>query len=115
MKTRRRVIVLMLINLFALFINYFELSPSIKVSDETHYLLSDGRSNDDSEHFFPFTRFTAKGENGHLEENFLGMGEDIYIQTPYRQFKGIFPDYDISEFLVYTGLIIIVLLVRRFW
>lgn len=126
-KEKRLIIVFMTINIFALFVNHFRLSPSFSIgvypktdevflftdANENKMLNDNSYSNDydlydlrSSKHFYPFTKFIEKENPSYFH------GEDYYLKTRYR---GLFPDYDKSEFFVYTLLIFAVVLVRKIW
>jgi len=121
---RRWIIILMAINLFALFVNYFSLSPKFIIGDyknetevflftdsKERFLISstgglynmDGSSmmyeNRHPKHFYPFVIFYDK---------------DVFNKNKTR-FRGIFPDYDHTEFIVYTFLIFGFFFVRKLW
>ena len=109
-KTEKRVIlILMIINSFALFTNYFGISYKINdtselftksvgiqesyrtdIHDEGNYLTTN------KEHFYPFVDFY-----------------DGYYKT--YTFRGIFAFYDTTEFFVYTLVIFGIVLIRRIW
>lgn len=124
-KDRRILIVLMGINLFALFVNYFELSPKFDIGDYSNkseiYLLTDSKApkllnqmswstrNGNSlmyktrhpNHFWPFTKFYEKA---HFPSSRIKS-----------RFRGIFADFDHSEFIVYSLLIFGVVIIRKLW
>lgn len=117
------IIVLMSINLFALFVNYFRLSPKLEVGEytnkkeyylftdtkETHLLNQSGWStingvslmyeDQNPKYFWPFTKFYDK----------------TYSPTSYikSRFRGVFTDFDHSEFLVYSFLIFGIPIIKK--
>jgi hypothetical protein len=105
---KRTVIVLMLINSFALFVNYFGLSYRIDKTADLftnstgingnyyHYPYDVGYSSN-SNHFYPLVDFTSNN----YPEGFF--------------FKGIFAYYDTTEFIVYTLLIFGFVLIKKIW
>jgi len=129
-KERRIIIVFMLLNSFALLVNYFGLSPKFTTNgtsynesvgtynytneifpltdSKTQHLMSvtsgtyyaDGTSemykNRHPHHFWPFTKFVDK-------------------KYPAYRFRGIFADYDHTEFLVYSLLIFGIIILRKVW
>lgn len=124
---KRVIIILMTINLFAFFVNHFRLSPSFSIgeypktdevflftdakesemlNDNGHHIGYDLYDTRSSEYFYPFTKFIEKENPSYFRS------EDYYLKTRYR---GLFPDYDKSEFFVYTLLIFAVVLVRKIW
>ena len=126
-KEKRIIIILMTINLFAFFVNHFRLSPIFDIGEypktDEVFLFTDAKENKmlndnsysigydlydtrSSEHFYPFTEFIEK------ERPSFTNSEGYYLKTRYR---GLFPDYDKSEFLVYTLLIFAVVFVRKIW
>lgn len=126
-KEKRIIIILMTINLFAFFVNHFRLSPSFDIGEypktDEVFLFTDAKENKmlndnsysdyydlhdlrSSEYFYPFTKFIEK------EYPSFTNSEDYYLKTRYR---GLFPDFDKSEFFVYTLLIFAVVLVRKLW
>lgn len=95
---KRIVIILMALNLFAFFVNYFDLSPVYKNYSNIpvsyyYFTIKDG---DPTTKFYPFTDFSINTNS-------------------YYVFRGIFPDYDQSEFIVYTILIFGVFYIRKAW
>lgn len=131
-KQKRVIIVLMVINVFALFVNYFQLSPKIRFNEYKSekytyqyydiYLLTDAKAtnilnsttnwtweNGDSamyearhpKNFWPFVMFYQKAESSDSKVQF--------------RFRGIFPDFDHTEFIVYTLLIFVVLFIKKVW
>ena|SRR5690554_4466278 len=124
-KQRRIIIVLMSINLFALFVNFFELSPKFNAGNYSNqnyiYLFTDSKApsllnqngwttiNGNSmmyktrhpNHFWPFTKFyeTANSPTSIIKS----------------RFRGIFPDFDHTEFLVYTLIIFGSIFIRKLW
>jgi hypothetical protein len=126
-KEKRIIIILMTINLFAFFVNHFRLSPSFDIGEypktDEMFLFTDAKESEmlndnghsigydlydtrSSEHFYPFTEFIEK------ERPSFTNSEDYYLKTRYR---GFFPDYDKSEFFVYSLLIFAVVIVRKIW
>lgn len=106
----RATIVLMIINAFALFVNYFGLSPKFEnengyktirlFTSATNGTLYPYNSNYDVSHadnFYPFVKFYGNSQS-------FGF-----------YFNGIFPYYDMSEFVVYTVLIFGVLFIKKLW
>ena len=124
---RRIVIILMAVNTFALFVNYFMLSPKSvswtgRAKHEVYWFTdvkAERTLNQDSwttingvstmyetrhpNHFWPFVKF---------HETFELRGHNRHGST---RFRGIFADFDHTEFLVYTGLIFGFILIRRLW
>jgi len=145
----RILIVGILINTFALFVNYFNLSPKFDIDggykndyrsnavyrtgENSFYLFSDsvekglvsnptpiGPRLYDSryeDYFWPFTKFNDKTNS--VVDNYDGNWD--YNKPNYtfyyeaRRFRGIFADYDQTEFLVYCALIIGVIFIRKLW
>lgn len=127
-KTEKRIIIiLMTINLFAFFVNHFRLSPSFDLGEypktDEVFLFTDAKENKmlndnsysdnydlydlrSSEYFYPFTKFIEKENPSYF------YSEGYYLKTRYR---GLFPDYDKSEFFVYSLLIFAVVVVRKIW
>jgi len=113
-KQRRTIIILMGINLFALFVNFFNLSPKIEsntkndlgqlTSTNRYYLLTDSNSySNKTKDFWPFTQFTDS--QPHHGRNY----------TLRYRFYGIFTNFDHSEFLVYCLLIFGVVFIPKIW
>lgn len=104
----RTVIVLMIINSFALFVNYFGLSYRFG-NDADLFTNSNGINGNyihypyetmyssNSNHFYPIVEFTSNSYQG----------------VPF--FKGIFVYYDTTEFFVYTIIIFGVVIIRKLW
>jgi len=111
---KRIIITLMAINSFAFFVNHFRLSPSFTIGDYPNsdkiFLFTDAKESEmlndnghsigydlydtrSSDYFWPFTEFIEK------ERPSFTNVQDYYLKTRYR---GILPDYDKSEFILYT-------------
>lgn len=128
---KRVVIFLMLLNTFALFVNYFGVSPMHTITvedkqpeghtlfyynriyfltdssqhhlhnfeDNTTYLNTDNMyRNNHPYHFWPFTTFKER-----------------HFTKPTYRFRGIFADFDHTEFLCYTLLIFGVVFIKKVW
>lgn len=89
---RRVVIICMVINSFALFVNEFELQGKMKncfkifTNEGDKFVVN-------SEQFYPFVDFTNRD----------------------NCFNGIFPYYDSGEFFVYTILIFGIIFIKKVW
>ncbi|CAM1353705.1 conserved hypothetical protein [Tenacibaculum halocynthiae] len=139
----------MIINSFALFVNYFGLSPEFEVNggkkdtytdnmtyrvgENSFFLFSDSAkksmvkdANDIGvrlyktrykKHFWPFTKFNdettkvVKDYDGNW--NYNKKGHTFYYNG--KRFRGIFADFDHTEFFVYTLLIFGIVLIRKIW
>lgn len=123
-KEKRVIIVLMLVNCFALFVNIFDMSYHITgrsyesyssgdnevyetVNHKTYFLTDNG--NYKKEFFYPFTFYTESTK----KENSTSKYYKKYYT--YKVFRGIFPDYDYTEFLVYSLLIFGIPIIRKIW
>lgn len=117
-KERRRLIILMAINFFALFVNYFGLSPKFKIpfqpNENMVYVFTDsGEARRLGDYFF-----TALDDKMYRRYNptkfwpFTGFYDEEY---PNTRFRGIFADFDHSEFLVYSFLIFGIIFIRKLW
>ncbi|MBA9072595.1 hypothetical protein GGR22_000721 [Flavobacterium gossypii] len=108
-KEKRIVIVLMLINSFALFVNYFGLSPKVdKDCGEAYIFTFTGREVVNYNY-----SYTALYDSD-LFPNFWPFVDFTYPNY-CAPFKGIFAYYDTSEFLVYTLLIFGIVIIRKIW
>jgi sorbitol-specific phosphotransferase system component IIC len=111
-KERRLVIILMLVNFFALFVNYFGIAPSVK--NEKGYslifILTTNCIVDDND----ISPFEFQHEINH--QNFFPIVK-FYTESRYfgTHFKGLFPYYDFSEFFVYTLVIFGIVILRKIW
>jgi hypothetical protein len=113
-KEKKIILILMLINCFALFVNYFGLSPKIKNTDNDYYVCL----------------FT----NSVKTEGYYGTayGTNLVQYSPYKSessfypfvdfykswydgfyFNGLFPSYDSTEFFIYTLLIFGFFIVKK--
>jgi hypothetical protein len=109
-KEIRVMIVLMLINTFALFVNYFALSP--RLSNESGYKAIRLFTNSTQNGMYPFT---SNYDYNHFD-NFYPFVKFYYNDQNYGLiFNGIFPYYDTSEFFVYTILIVGVMVIKKIW
>ena len=89
---RRVVIICMLINTFALFVNEFELQGKMK--NCSRIFTNEGDKNEYSPHqFYPFVDF---------------INSD-------NCFNGIFTRYDSDEFFVYTIIIFGIIFIKKVW
>ena len=106
---KRVVLILMLLNTFALFTNYFGLSYKLNDTSELFTksvgvqesyrtsILDDGNYlTTNKEKFYPFIDFYDGYYNNYT-------------------FRGIFAYYDTTEFFFYTLLIFGILLIRKIW
>src|SRR5436190_21865139 len=112
-KRKRFFIIWMVILSFALFVNLFGITPNTSSDKEnnalvfgenrltkiternTIYFLTDEKLSENSEvtsHFWPFVNYF--GESG------MYLGRENY-------FRGVFVDFDFSEFIAYTLLILL--------
>lgn len=132
---RRILIILVSINLIAFLSNRFELSPKFNSGSDEIFLLTDSkeerlfsgeirqdsngvitRNTDGSsqmykyrhpKHFWPFTMF--------IDEK-LSYDSNLEIRRhTSTRFRGLFPDFDLSEFLVYNLLIFGIIFIRKLW
>ncbi|WP_445749971.1 hypothetical protein [Polaribacter sp.] len=138
-RERRIIIVLMSINLFALFVNYFGMSPKFDLKDnyasnigrDEAFILTDagttyltGERNvynvklynwKSTKAFWPFTEYYIE-ENKSVDNSQqypnLENKKEYYSES---RFRGIFADFDHTEFLVYTLLIFGIVIVRKLW
>lgn len=93
-KTERRVvIILMIINSFAYFVNKFGLSGKINSCWTIFTNTTNRRLYEIKGEFYPFVEFVDRS----------------------WCFNGLFPSYDSSEFFVYTLLIFGILIIKKIW
>lgn len=141
-KTERRIlIVLMFINLFAFFVNYFHLSPKFEmddsyashIGDDIAYIFTDSGSDHmlgqkggyylgqpmyswrNTEAFWPLTKFYVEKIHSFEKKDYSASSEYSKEYYTESRFRGIFADYDHTEFIVYTILIFGVVYVRKLW
>lgn len=133
-KERRIVIILMLINSFALFVNFFHFNAYTETKKTLNkdwgntitkrYYFFTNRSNHEKflkneeglSNFYPFVNFTYKSSMEHHRSYF--SKSDIEKYEGFNKnfiFHGIFPYYDYTEFLVYSLIIFGVPLIRKLW
>ncbi len=103
---KRILIILMAINIFAFFVNYFDLSPvyknyqgSLNNIPVKYYFFTTKEGldyGDPSKKFYPFTKFSIDSNREYV-------------------FRGIFPDYDQTEFIAYSILIFGIFYIRKAW
>lgn len=104
---RNIIILLMCINSFALIVNFLEIKGEIKDNrcpsqGISHYILSDGREDDDfssnpyQQNFWPFVKFLKPSSSA-----------KYYCGREIAEFKGVFRYFDYSEFLVYSASILL--------
>ena len=123
-KERRTIIILMIINVFALFVNYFNLSPKFNIGSYKNrtelFLFTDSKeklllSNPHktyfkngtsrmyqirhTKHFWPFVKFYDKDK----------------FSINRKRIRGIFADFDHTEFGVYTLIIFGFFIVKKLW
>jgi hypothetical protein len=104
---RKFLIILSLINMFALFVNLAKVNGKFTTAsgydkNEHQYLWTSGSNKDD---FWPFISFVEEESSTTYDHN-----SDIFGTNHYYQFQGIFNSYGIEEFIGYSllGLLIIV-------
>jgi hypothetical protein len=120
-KERRIVIVLMLINFFALFVNFFGISSSIElnnnpninkkidiltnsiglVKDYPHEVIF----SENVKEFWPLCTFNKYTYDSRISKN----------GRIWTNFNGIFTSYDFSEFIFYTLLIFGFFIIKKIW
>lgn len=121
---KRVIIVLMLINCFALFVNVFGMDYHTKDEDfnpyysgdvltkkrtyDINYFLTDNAKQKDKS-FYPFIDFRD------YENRIGGVYNGSRNIKTIKTFRGIFPDYDYTEFLVYSLLIFGIPIIRKIW
>lgn len=112
LKERKIVTVLMLVNCFALFVNYFGLSPKIKneIGEDykclfTNSIITSNYGGNNLENYnHEFYKF--KNRFYPFVEFYDTSSDDFY-------FNGIFPYYDYTEFFVYTLAIFGFFIIRK--
>ena len=111
LKERKLITMLMVINSFALFVNYFGLSPKIRSGNTEYYLclFTNAVKNDKYLHRTNLVQYNSY----EFEDKFFPFVK--YYSSWYEgsYFNGIFPYYDISEFLVYTLVIFGFFILRK--
>nr|WP_288980830.1 hypothetical protein [uncultured Allomuricauda sp.] len=114
-KERRFIIVFMIINCIALFVNVFEFNSFKDFYKDRYYYFTDngkfdavdinktyfGPTKTSKDFFYPFIDFT--------ESTFSTTANIKW------KFRGIFPDFDYTEFIVYTIIIFGVVFLRKVW
>src|SRR5690606_12126341 len=123
-KERRIIITLMAINCFALFVNYFRLSPDFKYGtyqNETEiYILTDSKA----EHLMRHNIWSTNSDGTSRMYEFSHKSEfwpivkfvDTHWHEPNtKRFRGIFAAYDHTEFIVYTLVIFGFFTVKKLW
>lgn len=121
-KTERRAIIfLMLLNLFALTVNYFSLSPKIETrgtySTLECYIFTDAADKPYNGQYEISISPHSPNTNYRYHHNkefwpFLKFNVDGYKK---EKFRGLFPAFDHTEFLVYSALIFGIPLLRKIW
>lgn len=124
-REKRVIIVLMLINCFALFANFFNMDfkivqERVEYSGEynkyttyitnTTYFFTDAEI-DPQDFFWPILNFSVSYSKGPYEKR----NSSSYYSKEYNTFRGIFSEYDYTEFLVYSALIFGIPVLRRLW
>lgn len=106
LKERRIIIILMLVNSIALFVNYFGLSPKFKSGNNDDYYFCALTNSVRSE--YPISRYNTNliSFNEHLmKDNFYPFVKFYSSWYDGFYFNGLFPYFDYTEFLVYSLLI----------
>ena len=129
-KTKRTIIVLMVINMLAIFTNEFNIAPKITTdqrrffaSESWYFIFTDGNpyekygyqsekcDGEKQSKFWPFVRYSQ--EDGTNSSIIMGCFKAKYF---YRTaFRGLFPDYDWTEFIVYSLLIFGIPVLHKVW
>ena len=119
-KARRVIIVLMIINSFAFVVNFLNITPKITSKNDSgyeywYYIFTDGNvyfsditgscdgENEKYKNFWPFLNYTNDRDC---------IKQEFFYRT---KFRGVFPDYDISEFIIYSIFIFGIPLLRKMW
>jgi len=104
----------MLINLFAVFVNYFALSPRYEDEYNEYYLFTDN-----GYHISKFGGSTTGGNAGYYYSTTeFWPFVDFKVWNSWdkiERFKGIFDGFDHIEFIAYTFLIFGVIFIRKLW
>ena len=105
-KEKKIILILMLINCFALFVNYFGLSPKIKNSDNDYYICFFTNSVKTEGYYGSAYGTNLVHYSPHkFESNFYPFVDFYKSWYDGYYFNGVFPYFDYTEFLVYTLLI----------
>ena len=113
LKERRVIILLMLINCFALFVNYFGISPRFKNENDNYYFCLFTNSTKSSDSYMFYQSNLERYSEHKWEENFYPFVDlyDSWYDGFY--FNGVFPYFDHTEFVVYSLLIFGYFILRK--
>lgn len=105
----------MVINCFALFVNFFALSPKIEKDYDEYYILTDN-----GYHIYENSNGSMTGGNaGFLQDtNKFWPFINFEVYNPFNKkdrFRGIIDGYDHFEFIGYSFLIFGLVYVRKVW
>ena len=106
LKERRIIMILMLVNSIALFVNYFGLSPKFKSDYKDDYYFCVFTNSIRSQ--YPISEYgtNLRSFNEHLiQDNFYPFVNFYSSWYDGYYFNGLFPYFDYTEFLVYSLLI----------
>lgn len=145
--TRRFIIVVICVNIFALWANHFSVSPRFKIEGDDaiwdFYLFTDSgeksiffQSTDNTTTHSNNSRRVAKTRNNtktlkRTDSNStlyherspskfwpfteFGTKTTVLNSKDYYRFRGLFPDYDVSELLAYIGFLLAFLIIKKVW
>jgi hypothetical protein len=105
----RLIVVFFLINGFALFVNVFNIEWSFSGKCTDSFKVFTSQSDEKEKHFWPIVEFT-RSEEVMAGYHVRSTGEEVMMTCNY--FYGIFTDYDYSEFLGYTVILVAFLYFR---
>lgn len=115
---KRFLIIWICLHSFALFVNVFNirgrLSTSNFISSSTadNYLFTSSSSSSYKNDFWPITNFTEE-QRYYIEPAYLSFQKGTWAYK--TAFKGIFQDYDYSEFIFYILLGLAVIYLPKIW
>lgn len=117
LKTKSKtIVIIMIINVFAFFVNLFKIDGKIDMFEFVDYSEAGFAKHQDKIFINFFTKTDFVPENGfwpfantfEKSRRLISNGIDD-IPTDYYIFRGVFYNYDISEFIAYTILLFVVL------
>jgi len=107
---KRVIIILMSINLCALFVNYFALSPKTENSNIESFWFTDN-----ADYLIEFGLYSDNGYGYFYSRFWPFIDFKVWTSMNKYRFRGIFAEFDHTEFLVYTFLIFFIVYIKKIW
>ena len=125
-KVKRRIIIIyILVNVIALFTNYFQLPIGFaenkgsdienNIGKYKYYVFTDASVRDDirAESGLNYLNGKEKHFNQSATSHFYPFV--LFYDSSLERFRGLFPDYDFTEFAFYISILLIMIFIKKLW